>query len=286
MSRHRTPPPPDPAPTMPGGIGHNQPPPGVSLDMTAEQWIAWMQRVFSEATKRRTELLASYERFRDGFGLTHGAPGEAPHGIDKWSEDVQGRAGDLRDRILALIKNADALHTVEKAPVLVAARAIDGYLRTFKDPLDTAIREIRRRQTVFGEWTEAESRRKAREEAERIRADAQAALERAAKTLDPEDLQQAADAASGATAAARFAEAKPAEHTRVHGDMGSVTSLRRSWAFVPEESDIFELAKAVVLGQAPASYLAFNERRIKLAITTEHIHHIPGCVLREEAVAR
>jgi hypothetical protein len=277
----RAPPPED----APAPIGHNRPP-GASLDLTAEQWIAWLATVFSEATKRRANLMASFARFDAGYPISPNSDGEPPHGIEKWSDDVQGRAGDFRDKLQALVKNAEALHSIEKAPVLVAQRAIDGYLRSFREPLDAAIREIRRRQTVYGNWQEDESRRRAREEAERIRAQAEAALSAAAASLDPDDLQQAADAAADASAAARYAEAAPAEHTRVHGELGSVTSLRKQHVFVPEESDLYELAKAVVLHQAPVSYLAFNETRIRVAIRVEHVRDIPGCKIREEAVAR
>lgn len=284
MSRRKAPAP-EPAPEEPG-IGHNQPPPTKSLEMTGEQWAEWMAHVFEEAGKRADELLASYQRFFDGFPIAPSQNGEPPRGIDKWSNDVQGRAGDLRDRFRALIKSAEALHTVEKAPVLVAQRAIDGFLRAFRAPLDAAITEIGKRQTVYAQWLDNESRRQAREEAERARQEAEAALARAAKTLEPNDLQQAADAAADAGAAAKFAEAKPAEHTRVHGDLGSVTSLRKSMVFHPEDSDIVALAAAVVRGEAPKTYLAFNESRIKLAIRVEHVTAIPGCAIREEAIAR
>jgi hypothetical protein len=274
-------------PTDTPPIGHNLPPhPQPSLTLTAEQWIGWMAHVFEEATKRRADLLASFQRFSQGYPLTPGADGDPPHGIEKWSEEIQGKAGDLRNKVRLLLGNAEATHRIEKEPVLAATRAIDGYMRSFRAPLDDAMREITRRQTVFAKWLDHESRARAREEAKRISEEADAALQRAATTLDPDDLQQAADSAADATASARFAAAKPAEHTRVHGELGSVTSLRTTTVFMPHESDIFELAKAVVLGQAPASYLAFNDTRIRLAIRVEGVRHIPGCVIREEMVAR
>jgi hypothetical protein len=269
------------------GVGHNKPPiERASLSLTAEEWKVWLDHVFEEATARRAELLASYERFADGYQIMPPQDGAPPRGIEKWSDDVQGRAGDLRDKFRALIRNADALHTVEKAQVLVAQRAIDGFLRSFADPLNNAVREITRRQTVYAQWLDAESRRKAREEAERARIEAEAALQRAAQTLEPDDLQEAADRSAEAKGAADFAQAKPAEHTRVHGSLGSVTSLRTQHVFHPEDSDLMELAKAVVAGSAPLSYLTFNENRIKLAIRVEGVRHIPGCVIREEGVAR
>jgi hypothetical protein len=266
--------------------GHNLPP-RPSLDWTAEEWTDWLLQAFEGVVALRHDRMASYDRFRDGYGLLPPAsPGEPPIGIDKWSTDVQGRAGDLRDKIAGVLRAAEAIHTLEKAPVLVAQRAIDGFLRNFRIPLDDAIVEIRRRQTLFGKWQEYESRRHALEEAARQRQEAEAALQAAARTMEPADLQTAADASAMAVAAKAFADAKPAEHTRTHGEHGSVTSLRTTWIFVPGESDVVTLAKAVAAGKAPASYLTFNETRIRLAIRVENVRAIPGCTIREEAVAR
>lgn len=269
----------------PAGIGHNLPP-RPTLQSTPEDWADWLASVFREVDTAAEERLASFFRFEAGYPLQRAPDGGKPIGIEKWTDDVQGRVGDLRDKLRTLLRTAEALHTLEKAPVLVAQKAIDGYMRGFRAPIDDALKEIANRQTVFARWQEAESRRVAQEEAARQRAEAQAALQAAASTMDVDDLQEAHDAAAKATAAQHFADAKPAEHTRVHGEMGSVTSLRTSWKFFPLESDILALAKAVAEGKAPASFLTFNDRRIGLAIRVEGVRTVPGCVIREEAVAR
>lgn len=266
--------------------GHNNPP-TASLDLTAEQWTEWLKHVFEQAAGRKDELLASFKRFENGFPIRRNqVPGEPPVGIEKWSDDIQGRAGDLRDKLRALVGQAEALHKLEKAPVLVATRAIDGFLRSFKQALDDALTVIRDRQTVYAQWQEYISRERARDEAEARKREADAAAAAAARTLEPAALDQAAQAAQEAAEAQSFAAAKPAEHTRAFGELGSVTSLRDNWQFVAAESDLMTLVRAVIEGKAPLSYLAFNTRRIELAIRTEKIREIPGCVIRNEAVAR
>jgi len=274
------------------GIGDNAAPEPIfdlvaSLDLTSEQWTELLDQNFAEAIKRRDDLLASFKRFEEGFPLRRSTePGDPPVGWDKWSDDIQGRAGDLRDKLLAIDKMATALHTLQKAPVLVATRAIDGYKRMFLQPIEDALLEIRKRQTLYAQHVDYLSREAAKEEAEAKRKEAEAIAATAAQTLEPKALDQAAQAFGEAAEAQAFAQAKPAEHTRTFGDTGSVTSLRDNWRFVPEESDLMMLAKAVVAGRVPLTYLAFNETRIGVAIRTEKVREIEGCVIRNEAVAR
>lgn len=269
------------------GIGDNRAPLVASLDLTSEQWTELLDQDFDEAIKRRDDLIASFKRFETGFPLRRSTePGEPPIGWDKWSDDIQGRAGDLRDKLLAIDKMAGALHTLRKAPVLTASKAIDGYKRMFLQPIDDALLEIRKRQTLYAQHVDYLSREAAKEEAEAKRKDAEAIAATAAQTLEPKHLDQAAQAFGEAAEAQAFAQAKPAEHTRTFGDTGSVTSLRDNWSLIIEESDLLTLAKAVVAGTVPVSYLAFNETRIRVAIRTEKVREIPGCVIRNEAVAR
>lgn len=282
------------APTNPPPAGHNKPPPAANLALTPEEWSEWMAHVFEGAIARKEELLESFARFKAGYDLKPGAEGEPPIGIEKWSDDIQGRAGDLRSKITALIRQAESLHEIEKAPVLAASRAIDGFLNNFRQDLiardskgkllagaQQPINFILSRQNLYAWYLEKQSRAAAQAEADRAKLAAEQAAEQA-KTLEPEALQKAAEADQQAQTAQAQADAKPAEHSRVHGPLGSVTSLRSRWAFHPESSDIFELAKAVIAGEVPRTYLAFNEVRIRLAITSEQIHAIPGCDIREE----
>lgn len=263
--------------TAPPAPGHNLPPQPVvaqpGLGLTAEQWVEWLDHVFEETARRRDELLASFERFKDGFA-------------EITSDDVQGRAGDLRNKLRDLLKQAKNHHEREKMPVLTAQRAIDGYLKRFLAPIESAAATVQSRMDAYARKREEESRAAARADAERKRLEAEAATTHAAETLAPEDLKEAAAATETAEQATAFADARPAEHSRVHGPLGSVSSLTGTWKFVEEESDLMDLAKAVVAGKAPLAYLAFNTTRIGVAIRTERVREIAGCVIREERHVR
>ena len=254
---------------------HNRPPVALpGLDLTPEQWIEWMETVFAEAAERKSELLPSFQRFEAGFPLSRGPAGEPPKGIEKWNDEIQGRAGDLKDKLAALKKQAESLHSLEKAPVLAAGRAIDRYKNTFLVDVETAIRTVNERRTLYALHKEQESRRaaeaaarQAQEEAARLAAEAQA-------TLEPEKLEEAAQAYQDAAAAQEHAEAKPAEHSRTFGPMGSVSSLRSNWTY--ELQDLMQLVQAVAAGKVPLFYLQVNETRVRVAIRTEHVREIPG----------
>lgn len=266
----------------PARIGDNRPP-GPSLDWDAEAWADHLGRLFVAAAERKADLLASYGRFDTGYPLAPPRADGEPVGIDKWDDDIQGRAGDLKAKLSALLTNAEAMHTIEKAPILVAQRAVDGFLRHYRKDLDDAVKEINFRRTIYGRYIEARNRAKAEEEAAQKAQEAAEAQRRAAATLEPEHLEQSAHATDAAEEAAKLAAAKPAEHSRVYGPAGSVSSLRDNWQFIAAESDIMELAKAVIRGDVPRTYLAFNEDRIKLAVKSEQVREIPGCVIRNEA---
>lgn len=267
----------------PPAAGHNNPP-GPSLTLSPEEWTEWMRHVFEGVAERRADLLASFKRFDEGFPLTRGA--QVPVGIEAWSDDVQGRAGDLKDKIAAVLRQAENLHGIEKAPILAAARAIDGFKRLFAAELEMAVVIINERRTLYARHVEARSRAAAEQEAREAREAAQKAAAEASRTLAASALQQAADAEAHAEAAQALAEAPAAEHSRVHGPLGSVSSLRTNWRFIEEESDLMTLAQAAVSGKVPLTYLSFNVTRINLAVRTEKIRSIPGCVIRDEQVVR
>ena len=92
--------------------------------------------------------------------------------------------------------------------------------------------------------------------------------------MEPEDLQAAAEGFSQAAAAQEVAEAKPAELSRVHGQMGSVSSLRSNWTF--ELTDLMQLVQAVAAGKVPLLYLQVNEVRVRVAIRSENVRDIAG----------
>jgi len=266
-------------------LGHNNPPAvaHAGLGLTPEEWVEWMQHIFEAAAARRTELIASVERFKDGFSLT-ASPilGEPPIGIEKWSEDVQGRAGDLRAKLSALLKQADNLHDLEKAPILAAGRAITGFKNAFVVPIEAAISLVRERQTLYARWLESQRRRQREEEAARVKADAEREAAAAMRTLDPEALEKASALSMAAEDATKAAAAPSAEMSRVHGALGSVTSLRTTYKFYPDRSDLMALVKAVAAGEAPIGYVQFNEVRIGFAVRSEKVREIPGCVIEPD----
>ena len=264
---------------------HNRPPeplksPG--FDLTPEEWTEWMASRFENLTARKNELLPSFDRFRKAYAIQRATAGGPPLGIDKWNDDVQGRAGDLRAKLADLIKQAGAVHVQEKNPVLQAGRAIDGFKNRFIADIETAITLIRERQTIYATWQEAENRRKKAAEAERLRQEAERIAASAATSMAPAALEQAAEAFGQAAHAAEEANAPAGDLSRTRGALGSVTSLRTTWKFFPEESNLMDLVKAVAEERASIEYLAFNEVRLNFAVKSEKIREIPGCVIRIE----
>ena len=277
-------------------IGHNKP--QASLMLTAEEWSEYLAHVFDGARQRRSEFDAPFKRFLEGFPLrANPLAGEAPIGIEKWDDDVAGRAGDFRDKIAALIKLAEALHQIEKAPILVAQKAVDGFLKAFVAPLETVdpkgkrvrggtgmLNVIADRLTLYTlEKADRVRRENARIAAEE-RAKAQALAKQAISTDDPEALQQAADAAVVADAAAQQATAPDRDLGRVHGAMGSTTSLRDNWIW--EAGDLMKLVQAVAVGKEKPEYLTFNASRLTYAVKSEKVRSIHGVTIRNDQSAR
>ena len=260
---------------------HNNPPEPIAprMDLSPEQWSEWMAHVYAGLIARRAELQPTYDRFFANF------PTDA-EGLKLWDDEIQGRAGDLRNRYRDLVKQAEALHAVEKAPILAASRAVDGYKTAFVQPLSAIIALIQRRQTEYATHVEAlrrkdaeEAARKAQEEADRIAREAMA-------RQTPQALDAAAKAEERAEELTAQAAAPAADLTRTHGALGSVTSLRTTWKFDAGQSDLAALVAAVAAGQAPMDYLTFNANRINYAVRSEKVRKVPGLAIIEEKVAR
>lgn len=279
------------------GIGHNQSPEPIeaaSLTMDATAWSEWMAQVLAQPRRRVTELLVQFEKMRKEFPLEKPlAAGGKPKGIDKWDDQVQGRFGDLRAEFLGQIKVIEAAHDIEKEPIIRAGKAVDGATNTLIAevavldgkrkliPGQTApLNWIRDHCTWYAEWKAAESQRIAAEEAAEKRRLAEEAAAAAARTEAPEAMDQVTEAFQEAERAEQVAAAPVAQHSRVHGSFGSTTSLRTTWTFVEAESDLMALAKAVVAGEAPIKYLAFDSVAIGRAARSEGLRELPGCVIK------
>jgi hypothetical protein len=263
---------------------HNEPPEPIKADLglSPEQWAEWMAHVFEEPNRRKADLLGAVGRFETGYDLRRSTTGGPPIGIDKWDDDVAGRASDLRDKLQAVVKQADNLHALEKQPVLAAARAIDGFRNGFIADLTKAVDLIKGRLTVYLTWKADVARAKAREEAEAAQREAKAKAGEAAISMTPEALEAASEAIGQALSAEIKATAPAADLARVHGALGSVATLTTRYKFYPDESDLMTLVKAVAAGRAPIDYLTFNEKRIGYAIRSEKVRVIPGCTIKQE----
>jgi two-component system OmpR family response regulator len=109
---------------------------------------------------------------------------------------------------------------------------------------------IRNRQTIYANHLEAVTRQQVEAEARRLREEAEAKTAAAAKSLDSDALTVAAEASDRAEEAAAVAAAPAADLTRVRGVMGSTTSLRTTWVFDPDASNLRTLVRAVAEGLA------------------------------------
>ena len=245
-------------------IGHNNPPPPT----TADEWNIYLTERFAPQQARKDLLLAAYERFL----VAH------PQIED---DETAKKAADFRAQLQDLEKMAAAIHTQEKAPVLLATRAIDGFLRDFKQPLTDAANVIRDRNTAYLRRKEDAIRQQRQKEAEEARQRAEAAAEQAMETMAPAELRAATIESINADDAAKRANAKASDLVRVTGDYGTTVTLKTTWKFDPETSDLMQLVKAVAEGRAPLYYLTFHTVRINVAVRTEKVRHIPGCSITE-----
>lgn len=248
------------------GIGDNAPKP-----LTPEQVSAWLADTCADLTKRQREILAGIERFLRQYPTIP-------------SEEIQAKASDFagqRGAIASFITAAGARHKTEKQPFLDGGRAVDGFFKTLTVKVEEGRASIRERMTAFAVKLEEQRREAARKEAEAAAERARLAAEEAATTMTDEKLDAAADLAAQAERAEAKAEAKPAELSRTYGAMGGISSLRTTWKLDEQASDLMALAKAVVAGNAPLDFLAFNTARIGVAIRSEKLRECPGLVITE-----
>ncbi len=138
---------------------------------------------------------------------------------------IAGKVSDYIKLVSAAMKNAEAERTATKEPYIAAGRAVDTFFKAkITEPLDAVKRETERKLTTYLQAKEAERRRQAEAEAERLRKEAEAELAKATESLDAAVAKE-----NEAVAAAETAGAKPAELSRTRGEIGSVASLRQVW---------------------------------------------------------
>lgn len=250
------PPPPAPAP----GIGHNAPP----RPLTPEQVTAYLTETCPDLTARAAEITAGIERFKKTYPTIPDA-------------EVQSKASDFaggKGAIASFLKLAEARRVAEKQPFIDGGNAVQGFFKKLVADIEAGRDLIRARMTDFAIKLEAAQREAAKREAEAAAERAKAAAAEAAETMEPAKLDQAADLARVAERADQHAESKPADHSRVYGQHGTVSSLRETWNF--EVSDKLALMRAILAGEAPADCLMVNEIYVRRLVVVEKRREIPG----------
>lgn len=250
---------------------HNQPRP-----MTPEEVTAYLAELTADLRSRRDEILAGAARF-------HAAYNAIP------DDDVQGKAADFaggKGAIAAFLKVAEARRVEQKQPFDRAAQAVQGFFTTLVADVKKAQDEIRAKMTAYANKVEEERRAAARKQAEEAAELARKAEAEALKNMRAAEIDNAAQLAEKAEHAQQLAEAKPAEHTRVTGTLGTTASLVATWKLNEAESDLMTLVKAIAAGREPLRYVTFHTVNIGAAIRSEKVREIEGCKIEEVRTMR
>ncbi len=251
--------------------GHNNPPP--PRVPNPPEVVAIMQTAYAALQTRRNEILAGIERFKTKYPTIE-------------DDDVQGRATDFAGRTGAIAKwlqEVERTREAEKRPYLDGGAQVDLYAKNLIADVNAGRNVLIERMNAYAKAKEAAERARVQAAADEAARIAQAAEERALATMHPAALETAAEAAQEAEVAAARAAAPAAELSRVQGIATTgVSSLRSTWRFDPEASDLMALVQAVARGEAPLRYLQFHAVNIGFAIRSERVREIPGCVIRED----
>jgi hypothetical protein len=251
----------------PPPIGHNQPP----TPLTPEEIAAHLEFVTVALKARKKELLEGAVRFHTKFATIT-------------DDETCGKASDFaggKGAMAAWLKTAEEQREKLKAPYLTGGRVVDGWFKQLREDIETEQKKIREKAAAYLNDKEERAREIARKEAEAAAQRAAEAERAAMASLNMDDLNAAATAAREADIAQAHADAKPAEHSRVYGALGTTMSLRQTWKFDPAQSDLMALARAVAAGKAPIEYLQFNEVRINFAVKSEKLRECPGLHIAE-----
>jgi hypothetical protein len=193
-------------------IGHNQGPP-----LLAHEAIrAGLATDHHPLTTRAIALGGSAKRFHEKYP-------------DIPDAEVQATGTEVLNQCFKHVRLIEELRKKAKDPYLSGGRAVDTWFNTLRADLETAFQPVRQAMLQWASKQEKAEREAALRRAEEAAHQA-SLLERLADqgshTVSHDD---AAVAAAEAETARREAEVKPADFTRVHGDYGSVSSLRRTW---------------------------------------------------------
>jgi hypothetical protein len=193
-------------------LGHNSgEPPGPLILLDIDVLNTELLARLAPQGIRRDDLLDAAERFH------------AAH-VTIESDDTQQRATDFVRQMKACARAIEDTRKIEKLPVLNAQRAIDNLFGDFVAELAKAIVEVERKMTDFARAKVRRAREQAEAEALRLRQEAEALARAAAATNT--SLEGAIAVSQAADDAQQRATARPADLSRVHSDLGGVSSLR------------------------------------------------------------
>lgn len=162
------------------------------------------------------------------------------------TEDMAAKITDMIKLLNSARSEIEKTHKIEKAPWLEGGRVVDGLFNPLVKKLTDAAREAGKPLTTFQLAKAAEVRRKAEEEAERSRLEAEKHAN-AGAALESENMHAAAGVAFAeaeaydkrAENAEAVQEAKPSQLVQTRTKSGAVASVRTRW--VGEVTDLAEL---------------------------------------------
>jgi hypothetical protein len=201
---------------------------------------------YDNRVSRTEALLEAAERLSQQ--TAHGFP----------TADLRVRANDFVGQLKTEAGLVKAAHKKVKAPVLEASRVIDGFfLAGLANRLTEAVRLLEDRMTAYDRAEEQRRRAEAEAAARAAEEAARQAEVKAKAGANAEAIEIAIAAARRAEEAARHAAAPAAEHSRLHGDLGTVSSLRRRFAYrvideraVPREFLMIDETAVMAAGKA------------------------------------
>lgn len=207
---------PDPPTPASIGIGHNLPP----QPLTPQEVHAYLDDAMAGLLRRRDDLTAAVELF-----LQRHPTIEAEHVHEAATDNMEM----LRKLGIGKSSLAEQRRVSAKAPFLAAERAVDAWFKAFCAGVQAAHARLHAPATAYAERLEAERRAAAKAEAERLAVKAAELARLAEQHAEPDVFDVAIKVAVQADAAARLADARPAEHSRTTTVYGTGSSLREYW---------------------------------------------------------
>ncbi len=210
--------------SSPPPIGGNFPPPDDLHVSAPGEIVAYLEYHCSALLARRDELLAAMERDIGAYPT-----------ID--TEETQATVAENRRMVETMLRTAEERRVADKRAFREAETTLDGWFKRFAAPVDKMLAEIKSRMDDFTRRQHATAMAAAQERAQKAEQEAQERREAAARAIrdgKPQgavsaalvDAQIAEDEAAKAQAATME---KAAEHTRVRGTFGAVSSARTIW---------------------------------------------------------